>query len=42
MKSDGSGRKGMAVPFVKDGEIVYDPEGDTAEKYGGKAGVPTG
>jgi len=42
VKSDGSGKWGMAVPFVKDGEIVYDPEGDTAEKYGGESGVPTG
>ena len=41
MKSDASGRKGMAVPFVNDGEIVYDPEDDTAEKYGGKAGAPS-
>ena len=41
MKSDGSGRRGMAVPFVKNGEIVHNPNGDAAEKYGGGAGVPT-
>lgn len=24
----------MAVPFVKDGQVVYDPDGDSPEKYG--------
>ena len=24
----------MAVPFVKDGKIIYDAAGDLAEKYG--------
>jgi hypothetical protein len=24
----------MAVPFVKDGNVIYDPEDDKAEKYG--------
>jgi ectoine hydroxylase-related dioxygenase (phytanoyl-CoA dioxygenase family) len=40
MKSDGGGRWRMAVPFVKNGQIVYDPKGDTAEKYGGHPGAP--
>ena len=35
---DGS-RWGMAVPFVQDGEIVYDRATDTAARYGGQPGV---
>lgn len=33
-------RWGMAVPFVRDGRIVYDPSTDTAERYGGAPGAP--
>jgi ectoine hydroxylase-related dioxygenase (phytanoyl-CoA dioxygenase family) len=40
MRSDGSRLWGMAVPFVKDGKLVYDRNGDAAEKYGGGAGIP--
>ena len=40
MKADGSGPWGMTVPFMKDGSIVYDRAADTAEKYGGKPGIP--
>ena len=40
MKSDGSERWAMAVPFVKDDKIVYDATEDTAEKHGGHPGAP--
>ncbi len=36
MTSDGQ-RWGMAVPFVKDGEIIYNRATENAEKYGGVA-----
>ena len=29
----------MAVPFVKDGQIVYEHDDDAAEKYGGQPGL---
>ena len=39
MKADGSAPWGLTVPFVRDGEIVYSHEEDTAEKYGGTPGI---
>jgi len=31
----------QAVPFIKDGQNIYDHDDDTAEKYGGHPGIPT-
>ncbi|MCS7048196.1 MAG: phytanoyl-CoA dioxygenase family protein [Verrucomicrobiae bacterium] len=33
-------RWGMAVPFILNGKVVYDPATDTAERYGGYPGIP--
>jgi len=38
-QSEGNKLLGMAVPFVEDGHIVYDHDHDTAEEYGGRAGI---
>ncbi|MBN4074058.1 phytanoyl-CoA dioxygenase family protein [bacterium AH-315-E10] len=32
-------RWGMAVPFIKDGVVIYDHDGDTGEKYGGTEAI---
>jgi ectoine hydroxylase-related dioxygenase (phytanoyl-CoA dioxygenase family) len=37
VSADGE-RMNLSVPFVRDGEIVYDHENDTAERYGGREG----
>jgi ectoine hydroxylase-related dioxygenase (phytanoyl-CoA dioxygenase family) len=39
LRADGSGNWGLAVPFLENGKIVYNREGDTAAKYGGHAGI---
>ena len=31
---------GMAVPFLRAGQVVYDPDGDTAERYGPQEAIP--
>lgn len=40
IKSTKGERWALDVPFVRNGELVYDPATDTAERYGGHPGIP--
>lgn len=39
LKADGSSNWALATPFLKNGENIYNPEHDTAERYGGHPGI---